>query len=397
MPVAVISTTGTSVFSQASKPIQEAWQSFRQQPGIDLTRISQGSQNFAGYELYQRVLEFLRAEALSAEAETTLRKASAELNSLSHILGNTSRERNDELHFLSSYTPDGVLAARIVADFAGEYFGINTSRVHLITGLQVDDGRRFQADGIRHLIGAIYGILKEAPAGTFTRVINPTGGFKGVVPYLTLIGMVEQDIEISYIYERSTELIRLGRIPLQFDFEVLESAYPALEKCAEGFASAAELKSLLGLDATQPLTSHAAWSLFDQTEQDGEPFYLVNGLGEIVRQHFAGLRRARIYLSRLAAERFDALDRNQQVRFARHFEALRNPAWLDQKRHDEYGNPGGAICVKPGNVDERLWCYHLEGDDILVAELAFHRPGGDYDRVPQRRKDYDMYRLWESK
>jgi len=109
-------------------------------------------------------------------------------------------------------------------------------------------------DGIRVLIATIYRILKNAPAGTFTRVINPTGGFKGVVPYLTLIGMIEPDIEMSYIYERSAELITLGRIPLQFDFDVLESAYPALKKCDEDFVAESELKELLALDPARPLS-----------------------------------------------------------------------------------------------------------------------------------------------
>jgi putative CRISPR-associated protein (TIGR02619 family) len=398
MPTAVISTTGTSVFSQAGKAIQEESQAFGKRSNVDLQKICQGVRDFDGYDLYDRTLQYLRGESSTRDAENAIRKASAELNSLSHILSKTSRDRrNDQLHFLASDTPEGALAARIVADFAKEYFDVETSKVHLINGLQVADGRKFQLDGIRVLIATIYDILKNAPAGTFTRVINPTGGFKGVVPYLTLIGMIEPDIEMSYIYERSAELITLGRIPLQFDFDVLESAYPALKKCDEDFVAESELKELLALDPARPLSTHPAWAFFDPMEQNGERQFLINGLGRIALQHFASLDRPKVYLSKQASERFKELDKAQKDRFARYFDNLRNPQWLDQKRHDEYQNPGGAICVKPGDVNERLWCYKLEDGGVLVAELAFHRPGGSYDRVPQRRKDYDTHRIWEGK
>lgn len=213
MPISIISTTGTSVFSQAGKSIQEEWQTFNKGTNVNLQSIQRGTPNFDGYDLYYRTLQYLHGESRSKDAVTAIRKASAELNSLSHILARSERNRSDQLHFLASETPDGILAARVVADFAKEYFGIETSVVHLIDGLQVSDGRKFQLDGIRVLIATIYEVLKEAPAGTYTRVINPTGGFKGVVPYLTLIGMIEADIEISYIYERSSELITLDVSP----------------------------------------------------------------------------------------------------------------------------------------------------------------------------------------
>jgi putative CRISPR-associated protein (TIGR02619 family) len=397
MPISIISTTGTSVFSQAGKSIQEEWQTFNKGTNVNLQSIQRGTPNFDGYDLYYRTLQYLHGESRSKDAVTAIRKASAELNSLSHILARSERHRSDQLHFLASETPDGILAARVVADFAKEYFGIETSVVHLIDGLQVSDGRKFQLDGIRVLIATIYEVLMKAPAGTYTRVINPTGGFKGVVPYLTLIGMIEADIEISYIYERSSELITLGRIPLQFDFEVLKPAYNALKKCSEDFVSESALKTLLGLESGRSLSTHPAWSLFDQTEQDGQIYFSVNGLGAIVLGHFDALNKIAVYLSRQAAERFDDLDQTQQKKFASYFDKLREPGWIEQKRHDEYKNPGGAIAIKPGGVDERLFIYQLDDGSILVAELAFHQPNGSYDRVPKRRKDYDTYRLWEAK
>lgn len=395
MPICVISTTGTSVFSNAHADLQREWKIFRQRTDVDLSAISKRDR-FEGIELHQRTLEHLRAEAKAANASDVIRKASAELNSLTRILGD-QRTRSDQLHFLATATPDGVLAGRVIADFSREYFQIDTVNIHLIEGLQVTDGNVFQRDGVRNLIATIYDILHFAPEGTFTRVINPTGGFKGVVPYLTLIGMIESGVQLSYIYEQSPVLITLGRVPLQFNFEVLQVAYPALKACSEDFVDERQLKELLNLPSDKPLSDHPAWSLFDQTTQEGSVYFSVNGLGQIVLEHFKALDRIAIYLSRQAANRFDSLDATQQRRFQGYFERLRDAAWIDSHRHDEYANPGNAIPIKPGNVDERLFIYQQDDGSILVAELAFHRPDGSYDREPKRRNDYDSHRLWEAK
>lgn len=395
MPICVISTTGTSVFSNASADLQTEWKSFRQNSTVDLQAICKRDA-FDGLELYQRTLEYLRAEAKAKNAAEIIRRASAELNSLSRILV-TPRTRSDQLHFLATSTPDGALAARVICDFSREYFQVETAAVHLIDGLQVHDGDSFQRDGIRNLIAKIYDIFHGAPNGTYTRVINPTGGFKGVVPYLTLVGMIESGVQLSYIYEQSPVLITLGRVPLQFNFEALQSAYPALKACSEDFVDERKLMELLSLPSDKRLPDHPAWSLFDQTTQEGTIYFSVNGLGQIVLEHFRALDRTPIYLSRQVAQRFDSLDATQQKRFKDYFERLRDPAWIDSHRHDAYANAGNAIPIKPGNVNERLFIYHQEDGAILVAELAFHRPDGSYDREPKRRNDYDSYRLWEAK
>ena len=57
--------------------------------------------------------------------------------------------------------------------------------------------------------------------------LNATGGFKGMVPYLTLYGMF-YDLPVSYIFEQSETLIQLPRIPLAFDWRRLAPAARAV-------------------------------------------------------------------------------------------------------------------------------------------------------------------------
>ncbi len=47
--------------------------------------------------------------------------------------------------------------------------------------------------------------------------INITGGYKGLLPYLTMLGMALAKINIFYLFEESTEIIELPTYPMAFD------------------------------------------------------------------------------------------------------------------------------------------------------------------------------------
>lgn len=391
-PVCVISTVGQSVFLNAGQPIREAFNEFRRRDDVNLEPIANLKRSdFEGRDLYESALAYLGALSKHREA---LRAASAEMNSLERILAGRMLTKADRLHFLASDTPDGALSARVVADFCREYFGLKDEgqvSLHLITGLQVKDGARFRREGVRFLIDCLYEILASAPASTYTRILNPTGGFKGVVPYLTIIGMLE-NAQVSYIYEQSPELLTLAGLPVTLDYDRLEDAYQALDECNHRDLSADDLRRLLGLSEGLAVADHPAWPLFDRMDIGGQPNYTLNGLGRIVYQHLKEKRRPKVYLSRQAAERYDALDKTEQEQFARYFEILRDPTHREGKKH---GLKGEAKIYKPGGVSGRLFYFELDNGDVLVAEIASHSDKS-YDRMPSlRRKDYDTYRLWE--
>ena len=51
--------------------------------------------------------------------------------------------------------------------------------------------------------------------------MNISGGYKAVIPVLTLLAQLEEII-IYYIYEDSTELIEIGNLPINFDWGIIE-------------------------------------------------------------------------------------------------------------------------------------------------------------------------------
>ncbi len=391
MPICVISTVGESVFNNAPEHIKNQAKQFSLEQIEPLDDIL-SKPDFPGKDLHRDILRILRTYM---DNPASLRRASAELNSLDRILSESTPHKSDILYFLASDTPEGALAARVIADFCREYFKRETE-AHLIEGLQVKDGTRFRRYGVRNLIKKLFDLLKNAPAGTFTRILNPTGGFKGVVPYLTIVGMIEPEIEVSYIYERSPELITLAGLPVTLDYARLEDAYRALDAChREQLLGHVRLAELLGIPAGQPIGKHPAWPLFERVEEDVEPLYALNGLGEIVYQHMKkGRDLAPVYLSKQAAKTYDGYDKARQKKFAAMFERMGDATWRESVYH---ATKGDAKALKQGNTDERPLIIEMEDDSVLVAELTLHSDGS-YDRLGNlRRKDYDKFRKWEDK
>ncbi|NPV67102.1 MAG: putative CRISPR-associated protein [Anaerolineae bacterium] len=390
MPYCIISTVGQTVITNSDTQARDFLREFGRQRDVDLKAIAGNKLNFPGEQWYSIVMASLRAKANDV---ALLRRASAELNHLVPTLQDQPPNRNDCLHFLASETPDGVLAARILADFCKEYFQRET-QVEIIEGLQVENGDRFRRKGLNNLISKVFSILRRAPAGTYQRIINPTGGFKGVVPYLTLIGMLE-NVELSYIYESSSEMIRLAPVPLRLDFEQMEAAYEALVKCSnpETPLTEAELRKALG-NEDQPVATHPLWSLFDFIDDNGETYYEPSGLGHIVIEHFRDKQKSKLYLSKQAQDAIRALDSTQRDIWRKLLNRMRDPEWRSLQEHATLG--GKVKIAKPAS-DERIFYFEEDDGSILIAEIARHSDDS-YERLASRglrRADYGPVMIWE--
>ncbi len=224
----IIATVGQSVIGNSDKLIRDGVAAFAKQPTPDLMSdlklIKNGVHDFPGKNWYDMILTALYD---MVDNKALLRQASAELNHLIPTLESIKSNSNDVIHFIASETVEGVLSARILADFCRDYFE-RATEVHIVKGLQVKDGQRFRRLGLSTLIELVFRLLRNADPSVYKRVLNPTGGFKGVVPYLTLIGMLHPSVEIAYIYEFSDELITLAGLPFTLDFSQMEDAYDAL-------------------------------------------------------------------------------------------------------------------------------------------------------------------------
>ncbi len=391
-PICIISTVGQSVFRNLDKQTESDVRDFAKQTlSLEaLNNIATAKSNFAGEDLYHRALNTLN---VNRDNKQWLRGASAELNSILRIIGDTPKNPNDQLHFLATETPDGVLAARIIADFCQDYFG-RKAEVHVIEGLQVNDSQRFRRRGLPLLIQTIYRILNKAHRGTFRRIFNPTGGFKSVIPYFTIIGMLEENVEMQYIFERSEELIRLAQLPINLDFEELGEIKDVLQAVEEqDEVSEAELRQLLKFDESVDLSQQPLYTLFEREEIDGEYYYSLGALGVIANEHLKNAVTTEVWLSKQAKKAFDTI---KDAEIKRGWEKILNEIGLAENRDKHMHRAGSSFPVyKLGRSKARaFYVYEKKGDYVLILELAYHINETDYNVTPTRRDDYGKFERW---
>lgn len=99
-----------------------------------------------------------------------------------------------------------------------------------MTGLQVNNADLFRSQGVvefvRHIIREIY------QYGSENIILNPTGGYKALVPYTVLLGMLK-GVKCDYIFEQSTTLLELPPLPVEFkrsQFEIYKELFEEIER-----------------------------------------------------------------------------------------------------------------------------------------------------------------------
>ena len=132
---------------------------------------------------------------------------------------------DDKVILISTDTINGTLSAELVKDFLVSKNIVldHNVKIKVIEGLQAYDGKRFSKYGIKNLISFLIDFEYE------NVVLNITGGYKSVVPYLALIGMLFNK-PIRYIYEDSNDLLTLSHIPILVNEEVIFKVEKKLRK-----------------------------------------------------------------------------------------------------------------------------------------------------------------------
>lgn len=149
---------------------------------------------------------------------------SAEIKTLSKI-----EDFDKHKHYLlTTDTAISLSAANLIKRFLKEKCNINDDNIVIesITGLQVHNPVDFKNIGMNNLIAKIKEIKDDAKGEEV--ILNISGGYKALIPILTIIGQLE-NIPLKYIYEDSNELIEIPDLQIDFDFTFIEEYYNAFE------------------------------------------------------------------------------------------------------------------------------------------------------------------------
>ncbi|WP_230467575.1 hypothetical protein [Lujinxingia vulgaris] len=307
-------------------------------------------------------------EAIRDWAVETSYGASAEINSTLRILESRGDDQLLECHLLSSDTVDGVIAARGVELALNALFaarGVKDVAItsHRIEGLRVDSASAFRRKGLPKYIDTVYRILRDA--GGYDMVFNPTGGFKSLVPYLSLIAMLE-GAETRYIFEHSDELLSLMPLPISIDPSMESAAIPVLRQSSGPGLSAREIEA--DLDLSEPLYTSSYASLWDEFEED---VYIPSGLGQILLNR-APEPSTDIYLSRVAQKDLKRIGEEGKRAITPGIDALRDPHQLKSKLHGQYSpEKTDCQCLGYGNMAYRIYFRTRDEEDRIDVVRIF--------------------------
>lgn len=167
-------------------------------------------------EQRQRIQQHLDARREEFTRETDLKRLmdlSAELNGVIRFYGGNPGIARDQHVLLATDTWLGESTARIVADVLERYD-------HQVEVKRVRDLRTDDPDNFRWAMSDLVAWCAETVRGYRDAghrvVFNLTGGFKSVQGFMQALGMIYAD-ESVYVFERTEQLLRLPRLPVQLD------------------------------------------------------------------------------------------------------------------------------------------------------------------------------------
>jgi putative CRISPR-associated protein (TIGR02619 family) len=349
-------TCGTSAAKNLPKPppFNAAW--VENQGGIKLA----AQQIFKSFEQYPMSDE----DALTCYL-------SAEIHSLARMKVGTA----DRVVLFSSETGDGQACAEALKLYLErEIPGIDCV-LRVVDGLQVRDATRFRTQGVVNFVKMA---LQEIEGhGAAQCVFNPTGGFKSLVPYTVLLGMIK-GVEARYIFEQSSELIALPSLPVEFARERLEPLQSLIERIErDSFIGQGDWERAVSYEDRQ-----AYASLFERVGDD----VTLSPVGFLVLEELRQPRALVPFLSRRAIDdliKVRAIEGCKPLAFLSR--VAKDRSQLESAKHEAFGS--GLFWLKPGNHTRDRYLVSVEGWRLLVWRIVDH---DEYDDMLERHRKADQ-------
>jgi putative CRISPR-associated protein (TIGR02619 family) len=176
--------------------------------------------------LRSELTEFMGRAENNVARQSARQALSAELNTLDRL----ELERGDRVALFASDSALGRLCAETLRGAIDRAFGLGEPSIEIrrIEGLQVHNAKTLREYGLKNLVKvALSYLANEEIRYQYDIILNPTGGYKGVVPFLTVLGMLYRWRTV-YMFEYAEELIHLPPLPFSFDLELYERVRSAL-------------------------------------------------------------------------------------------------------------------------------------------------------------------------
>lgn len=243
----IITTVGTSLLTNLLKEEVKSSFNYSLSPSIS-KKIQNNSLRRPNAELASAISEVvLGSKDFPIDGKYKLNlNTSAEIKSICRITDGSSAK----VYLLATDTFMSAYAAEQIAEHLNGKKGLGVINKGRIKKLKIDAPKDFEQSGFEELIKVLDLIRQDHRDDEV--ILNISGGYKALIPFLTIYAQLKS-LSIKYIYENSDEVISIGNAPLDFDWEIVEQNYFALEKFGdkgEGKPRLTEFKGRLAQDET---------------------------------------------------------------------------------------------------------------------------------------------------
>ncbi|HEY9872603.1 MAG TPA: putative CRISPR-associated protein [Candidatus Obscuribacterales bacterium] len=179
------------------------------------------------------IIEKLKSKASEKlkQGVKEIRRASAELNGIYGLYQEQLEQGRQDMHFLiATDTAQGQATANVVKSFL-QTQGL-TVDTYTPSGLSTASTESF-SHGIDKLLEWIDDTIPNYEESGYKVCFNLVGSFKSLQGYLNTIGMFYAD-EIIYIFEGSSEVITIPRLPISLDNSVIQPYVVEFALMAQG-------------------------------------------------------------------------------------------------------------------------------------------------------------------
>lgn len=319
-----------------------------------------------------------------------VRKISAEINSLER-LGLT---KNSKVILLATDNAASKACANELKKFIAQHFSISIQNIDIkrIKGLQVHDVKALKEQGFRELVTTVLSYLTDDDLNyQYEVVLNPTGGYKGIIPFLTVLGMLYGKPSV-YIFEHAEQLISLPPLPFTFDIDIYNRVVPALQRIDEQTAISEQEYYACITDYTEQ--EKPLFTSF--IEPVGDNLVTISPLAEVLLS--IENRNASAVVSQSVIDQLQSDNTQPALALKRLIKNSVNPLW--RKQHSERWRETDLIVIKQNATAERLAGF-IKNDAFHVAYAfrtheSYELELPKYDEKSAKNLQYKQWQITEN-
>ncbi len=183
-----------------------------------------------------------------------------------------------KVYLIATDTIESVVVCEILEDILIEKdIEVNFANENIINNLQVNDYIKFK-EGLLNLIERLYLISSKYLYENIA--LNITGGYKALIPYLTIFGQVNS-VPLYYIFEHSNNLISIPQAPISINWSLFQKYKNIIDKLVDEV----ETDNLESYKRENNIEEDFP-DIIESIDIDGKQYLTLNTIGRIFYERY---------------------------------------------------------------------------------------------------------------